>query len=224
MGKLVIVPTPIGNLGDITYRSVETLKKADIILAEDTRKTGVLLAHYGIEKKVIPHHKFNEHKTVLKISEIIKSGKTVALVSDGGTPGISDPGFLLVRTSVENGIEVECLPGASAFLPALIDSGLPTDRFCFEGFLPRKKGRQKRLNELAEEKRTLVFYESPHRLIKTLVQISEVFGSERQASVSRELTKVFEETVRGSLSTLVNHFENSPPRGEIVIVVAGRDK
>ncbi len=224
MSKLIIVPTPIGNLGDLTYRAVDLLKKADTILAEDTRKTGLLLAHYGIEKKIFSHHKFNEHKTVSKVAIKIKNGETVALVSDAGTPGISDPGFLLIRTCLEEDIEVECLPGATAFLPALINSGLPSDRFCFEGFLPQKKGRNKRLSELAEEKRTMIFYESPHRLVKALNQMAGIFGGDRQASVSRELTKVFEETVRGTISGLASHFSNSPPKGEIVIVIAGKEK
>ncbi len=224
MSKLIIVPTPIGNLGDITYRAIEVLGKADLLLAEDSRKTGILLAHYGIKNRPVPHHKFNEHKTASGITKRILNGETVALVSDSGTPGISDPGFLLVRTCLELNIEVECLPGATALLPALINSGLPTDRFCFEGFLPHKKGRQKRLNEIKEEKRTMVFYESPHRLLKTLQQLSETLGRERRASVSREITKMYEENIRGTLDEIISHFSSSRIKGEIVIVVAGREK
>lgn len=221
MGKLIVVPTPVGNLEDITYRAIRVLKEVDFILAEDTRTTGFLLKHFNIEKKMFSHHKFNEHKTVETIVERIKSGETVALVSDAGTPGISDPGFLVVRLCVENDIEVECLPGATAFVPALVCSGLPNDRFCFEGFLPQKKGRQKRLSELQTETRTMIFYESPFRILKLLVQLSEIFGQERKASVSREISKLHEETLRGSLSELINHYEKVSPKGEFVVIVAG---
>lgn len=221
MAKLFIVPTPIGNLEDITLRAIRILKEADIILAEDTRTTGVLLKHLGIEKKMFSHHQYNEHQTVKEITKRIEMGENIALVSDAGTPGISDPGFLLVRESVKAGVEVECLPGATAFIPAVVNSGLPCDRFVFEGFLPHKKGRQTRLKELSEETRTMVFYESPFRLIKTLEQFAEVFGSERQASVSRELTKIYEETQRGTLQELATYFKTKMVKGEIVIVVAG---
>ncbi|MCC8035616.1 MAG: 16S rRNA (cytidine(1402)-2'-O)-methyltransferase [Rikenellaceae bacterium] len=224
MSKLYIVPTPIGNLDDITVRAVQTLSDVDLILAEDTRTTSFLLKHLGIEKKIISHHKFNEHATVELIADRIAGGQSVALVSDAGTPGISDPGFLLVRTCVEKGIEVETLPGATALIPALIQSGLPCDRFCFEGFLPHKKGRSKRLAELTDETRTMVFYESPYRVVKTLSGFAELFGSDREASVSREISKKFEQTVRGTLGELVQRFERNEPRGEFVIVVAGRSK
>lgn len=222
MGKLVVVPTPVGNLEDMTLRAINVLKSCDLILAEDTRTTGFLLKHFGIETRMQSHHKFNEHHTAKQVAERIKAGETVALVSDAGTPAISDPGFLLVRTCVEEGIEVECLPGATAFVPALVMSGLPNDRFCFEGFLPQKKGRQTRLKELAEEQRTLIFYESPYRVVKTLAQLAEFLGAERRASVSREISKKFEETVRGKLSELVAHFEIHEPKGEFVIVVEGK--
>lgn len=222
MAKLYIVPTPIGNLEDITFRAVRILKEVDLILAEDTRKTGMLLKHFGIEGKMHSHHKFNEHKTVEHIAQQISAGKSVALVSDAGTPGISDPGFLLVRTCITFEIEIECLPGATAFVPALINSGFACDRFCFEGFLPQKKGRVKKLHALKEETRTLIFYESPYRILKTLEQIKEIFGSDRKASVSRELTKLYEETIRGSLSELINHFKQKEAKGEIVLVVEGK--
>lgn len=223
MAKLYIVPTPIGNLDDITLRAIKTLSDVDLVLAEDTRTSGFLLKHLGIEKKLWSHHKFNEHKTVEAISERIAAGENVALVSDAGTPGISDPGFLLVRTCVEAGIEVETLPGATAFVPALVQSGFPCDRFCFEGFLPQKKGRKTRLEQLRDEKRTMIFYESPYRVVKTLEQFTEVFGGDRQVSVSRELTKKFEETVRGTLKDVIAHFKVKEPKGEFVMVVAGKD-
>lgn len=223
MGKLYLVPTPIGNLEDMTFRALRILKEVDLILAEDTRTTGFLLHHFQIETRMMSHHKFNEHQTVATLADRIAQGETMALVSDAGTPAISDPGFLLVRTCVERDLDVECLPGATAFVPALVNSGLPNDRFCFEGFLPQKKGRQTRLKELSEETRTMVFYESPFRLIKTLQQLGEVLGAERKASVSRELTKIYEETVRGTLPELVIHFEAHPPKGEIVLIVAGKE-
>ncbi|MFH1320387.1 MAG: 16S rRNA (cytidine(1402)-2'-O)-methyltransferase [Bacteroidota bacterium] len=222
MSKLYLVPTPIGNLEDITLRALRILKEANLILAEDTRHTGRLLKNYGIDTKMASHHLFNEHKTVKQIAQRIVGGETIALVTDGGTPGISDPGFLLVRESIKAGIEIECLPGATAFVPALVNSGLPSDRFCFEGFLPHKKGRRKRLEELTGEKRTIIFYESPHRLIKTLTQFSECFGEERRASISRELTKIFEETQRGTLKELIENYKNKIIKGEIVIVVEGK--
>ncbi len=221
MSKLFVVPTPVGNLEDMTFRAIRTLKEADVILAEDTRTSSFLLKHYEINTPMMSHHKFNEHQTVEAMVKKIEAGQTVALISDAGTPAISDPGFLLVRTCVEHNIDVECLPGATAFVPALVDSGLPNDRFCFEGFLPVKKGRQTRLQNLAEETRTMVFYESPFRLVKTLTQLAEVFGSDRQASVSREISKKFEETRRGTLAELVQSFTEKPPKGEIVMVVAG---
>lgn len=224
MSKLYIVPTPIGNLDDITLRAIKTLEAADYILAEDTRTTSFLLKHLGIEKKLYSHHKFNEHATAASVTEAIGEGRTVALVSDAGTPGISDPGFLLVRTCVEAGIEVETLPGATALIPALVQSGFPCDRFCFEGFLPQKKGRTKRLQELAEEQRSIIFYESPFRVVKCLEQLAEVFGEERKVSVSRELTKKFEQTVRGTIAEVLEHFREHEPKGEFVIVVAGCPK
>ena len=224
MSKLYIVPTPIGNLDDITLRAIKTLEAADYILAEDTRTTAFLLKHLGIEKKLYSHHKFNEHATAASVAEAIGEGRTVALVSDAGTPGISDPGFLLVRTCVEAGIEVETLPGATALIPALVQSGFPCDRFCFEGFLPQKKGRTKRLQELSEEQRSIIFYESPFRVVKCLEQLAEVFGAERKVSVSRELTKKFEQTVRGTIAEVLEHFREHEPKGEFVIVVAGYPK
>lgn len=224
MSKLYIVPTPIGNLDDITLRAIKTLEAADYILAEDTRTTAFLLKHLGIEKKLYSHHKFNEHATAASVAEAIGEGHTVALVSDAGTPGISDPGFLLVRTCVEAGIEVETLPGATALIPALVQSGFPCDRFCFEGFLPQKKGRTKRLQELSEEQRSIIFYESPFRVVKCLEQLAEVFGAERKVSVSRELTKKFEQTVRGTIAEVLEHFREHEPKGEFVIVVAGCPK
>lgn len=219
--KLYVVPTPIGNLEDMTYRAVKVLNEVDIILAEDTRTSSVLMKHYGIKTPMQSHHKFNEHKTAQQIVERIKSGQTIALISDAGTPAISDPGFMLVRACVEQGVEVECLPGATAFVPALVTSGLPNDRFCFEGFLPQKKGRQTKLKALAEEPRTIILYESPYRVLKTLTQLAEFFGETRQASVSREISKIHEETVHGSLTELMQHFTVHPPKGEFVIVVAG---
>ncbi len=223
MGKLYVVPTPVGNLEDITFRAIRILKEADLILAEDTRTSGILLKHFGIKNAMQSHHKFNEHKTVEGVINRIKEGVTVALISDAGTPGISDPGFLMVRECVRNGIEVECLPGATAFVPALVASALPMERFCFEGFLPQKKGRVTRLKGLVSESRTLVFYESPHRLVKTLMQFAEYFGAERKASVSREISKLHGETVRGTISELITHFTACEPRGEIVLVVEGAD-
>lgn len=221
MGRLYIVPTPIGNLEDITLRAVRVLKEADIVLAEDTRTTAVLLRHLGLEKRMFAHHKFNEHAAVESIANRLEAGERIALVSDAGTPGISDPGFLLVRTCIERGIEVETLPGATAFVPALIQSGFPADRFCFEGFLPQKKGRNKRLEALREEARTMIFYESPYRVVRTLEQFAAVFGADRPVSVSRELTKKFEETVRGTLAEAAAHFREHEPKGEFVIVLAG---
>ena len=219
--KLYVVPTPVGNLEDMTFRAIRILKSVDLILAEDTRTSGFLLKHFEIKTPMHSHHKFNEHKTVENVVQRIKSGQTVALISDAGTPAISDPGFLVVRQCVENGIDVECLPGATAFVPALVASGLPNDRFCFEGFLPQKKGRQTKINLLANETRTMIFYESPFRLVKTLTQLSEVMGIERKASVSREISKLFEETKRGTFQELIQHFTDHNPKGEIVIIVAG---
>ncbi len=220
-GKLILVPTPIGNLDDITLRAIDALKQADIILAEDTRVSSKLMKHLVIDKKLTPHHKFNEHKTLGNIVTRLQEGKTIALISDAGTPGISDPGFLLVRACAEKNIAVECLPGATALIPALAVSGLPTDRFVFEGFLPQKKGRQKRLQQLANEARTLIFYESPFRLVKTLGQLGDAFGDSRQACVCRELSKFFEEIKRGTLNELTEYYSKNPPKGEIVIVVEG---
>ena len=222
MGKLYLVPTPIGNLKDITFRAIEVLKTVDLILAEDTRTSGKLLKHYDIDTPMQSHHMHNEHKTVEGIVNRLRSGDSIALISDAGTPAISDPGFLLTRASVENDIEVDCLPGATAFVPALVNSGLPNDRFVFEGFLPAKKGRQTRLKLLSEEKRTMIFYESPHKLIKTLTQFKEFFGTEQRVSVSREITKLHEETVRGSIPEVLAYYESKPPKGEIVIVLEGK--
>lgn len=224
MGKLYVVPTPVGNLEDLTFRAIRILKEVDLILAEDTRTSGVLLKHFDIKNSMLSHHKFNEHQTVERIVERIKGGEQVALISDAGTPGISDPGFLIVRECVRNGIEVQCLPGATAFVPALVASGLPDERFCFEGFLPQKKGRATRLAQLQDEVRTMVFYESPYRLVKTLTQFAEVFGAERKVAVCREISKVHEESVRGTLAEVIAHFQQSEPKGEIVIVLAGKDK
>jgi 16S rRNA (cytidine1402-2'-O)-methyltransferase len=221
MALLTVVPTPVGNLDDITIRALSVLKESDLILAEDTRTTSVLLKHFGISTPMLSHHKFNEHKTVEQLAVRIAGGERVALVSDAGTPGISDPGFLLVRQCVQQGIDVECLPGATAFVPALVVSGLPTDRFHFEGFLPVKKGRQTRLKQLAELPVTFVVYESPYRVVKTLTQLAECCGNERQASVSREISKKFEQTVRGTLGELIGQFTQQEPRGEFVIVVSG---
>lgn len=220
-GKLYIVPTPVGNLEDMTYRAVKVLREADLILAEDTRTSAVLMQHYGIGGRLVAHHKFNEHKTVDMIREKIAGGLSVALVSDAGTPGISDPGFLLARTCASEGIEVQTLPGATACIPAVVSSGLPCDRFCFEGFLPLKKGRQTLLQSLAAESRTMIFYESPRRLVKTLEEFEEVFGTDRQCSVAREISKLHEEHRRGTLAEVTAHFKETEPKGEIVIVVAG---
>lgn len=222
MSKLYLVPTPLGNLEDITLRSIRILKEADILLAEDTRTSRVLLQHLGIDKRLLSHHQHNEHQSTPEIIRLLQSGNTVALVSDAGTPGISDPGFLLVRACVKAGIDVECLPGPTAFVPALVISGIPCDRFHFEGFLPLKKGRQTRLTELATFESTVVLYESPHKLVKTLGQLVEYMGPDRQASVSRELTKMFEETIRGTLTEILTHFQSHEPRGEFVIVVEGK--
>ena len=221
MGKLFLVPTPIGNLEDMTLRGIRILKEVDLILAEDTRTSIRLLDHFEIKNKMVSHHKFNEHKTVELIARQIEEGKNVALISDAGTPGISDPGFLLVRTCLEKEIEVECLPGATALIPALVNSGFPTDRFTFEGFLPQKKGRQKKIKDLATETRTMIFYESPYRLIKSLEQFAEFLGPERRASVSRELSKFFEENRRGTLAELIEYFGSKTIKGEIVIVLEG---
>ena len=221
MAKLYIVPTPVGNLEDMTFRAVRILKEADLILAEDTRTSSVLLKHYEIRNRVQSHHKFNEHRTVKEIVERVIAGENIALISDAGTPGISDPGFLLVRECIRQGAEVECLPGATAFVPALVVSGLPTDRFCFEGFLPPKKGRQTRLRALAAEERSIVLYESPYRILKTLTQLAEFFGKERRASLSRELSKRFEETCRGTIEELISYFSVNEPKGEFVIIVSG---
>ena len=222
--KLYIVPTPIGNLEDITLRAIRILKEVDLILAEDTRKSGILLKHLDINKKMFAHHMHNEHKTVELISERIANGEKIALITDAGTPGISDPGFLLIRECIAKGIEVECLPGATAFVPALVNSGLPSDSFCFEGFLPQKKGRQTKIKSLVPETRTMIFYESPHRLVKALEQFIEFFGAERKASVSRELSKMFEENKRGTLLELAEYFKTKTVKGEIVIVVEGKNK
>lgn len=221
MSKLYIIPTPIGNLEDITLRALRLLKEVSVLLAEDTRTSQVLLKHFGIERKLYSHHKFNEHATVDFVASRIEAGESVALISDAGTPGISDPGFLLVRTCLERGLEVETLPGATAFVPALVQSGFPCDRFCFEGFLPQKKGRKKRLQALSEESRSMIFYESPFRVVKALGEMAEVFGEERRVSVSRELTKKFEQTVRGTIAEVKEHFEQTPPKGEFVIIVEG---
>lgn len=221
---LYVVPTPIGNLEDMTMRAIRILREADLVLAEDTRTTSIIFHKFDIKNAMQSYHKFNEHKTVEHVVDRIESGATVALVSDAGTPGISDPGFLIVRECLRRGVEVQCLPGATAFVPALVSSGLPCDRFCFEGFLPQKKGRQTRLHQMAEEQRTMVCYESPHRLLKTLAQLAEVLGGGRQAAVAREISKVHEETLRGSIDELIAHFSQTEPRGEIVIVVAGKSE
>ncbi len=222
MGKLYVVPTPVGNLEDITLRALRVLKESDLVLAEDTRKSGILLKHYEIETPMQPHHKFNEHQTTAQVLKRLNAGEIISLVSDAGTPAISDPGFLLVRACVKDGIEVECLPGATAFVPALVEAGLPNDRFCFEGFLPHKKGRQTRLQQISQEDRTMIFYESPYRVVKTLGQLASYLGADRPASVSREISKLFAETIRGTLSELVEHFKNNEPKGEFVIVVGGK--
>ena len=220
MGILYVVPTPVGNMEDITLRALRILKEADLILAEDTRTSGKLLKHYDIHNHLQSHHKFNEHGTSQAVVEKLKAGQTIALISDAGTPGISDPGFYLVREAVAAGVEVQCLPGATALIPALVSSGLPDDRFCFEGFLPQKKGRQTRLESLREETRTMVFYESPYRVLKTLQQ----FGDDRKVSCCREISKVHEESVRGTLAEVIAHFKETEPRGEFVIVVGGCEK
>lgn len=224
MSKLYLVPTPIGNLDDITLRAIKVLKEVDIILAEDTRNTSFLLKHLQIEKRMFSHHQHNEHNAVGEITKRILAGEKIALVSDAGTPAISDPGFLLVRECLKEGIDIECLPGATAFVPALVNSGLPNERFCFEGFLPQKKGRQTRLKSLISETRTMIFYESPFRLIKTLEQFAEYYGKERRVSVSRELTKMFEETQRGTLEEVTAYFKEKTIKGEIVIVLAGAEE
>lgn len=225
MGILYLVPTPVGNMEDMTMRAIRLLKKADVILCEDTRTSGILLKHFEIEgKKLMAHHKFNEHGTSNGVVERLKAGQTICLITDAGTPGISDPGFYLVREAVAAGITVQTLPGATAFTPALVSSGLPCDRFCFEGFLPQKKGRQTRLEELREEVRTMIFYESPRRLLKTLEQFAEVFGEERQVSVCREISKIHEESVRGTLKEVAEHFRETEPRGEIVMILQGADE
>ena len=221
MGILYVVPTPVGNMEDMTLRAIRILKEADLVLAEDTRTSGILLKHFEIKNHLMSHHKFNEHGTSAGIVERLKAGQMIALISDAGTPGISDPGFYLVREAVAAGIEVQTLPGATAFVPALVSSGLPDDRFCFEGFLPQKKGRQTRLEGLRDEQRTMIFYESPYRLVKTLQQFSEVFGEDRQVSVCREISKVHEESVRGTLAEVIAHFTEKEPKGEIVVVLAG---
>jgi 16S rRNA (cytidine1402-2'-O)-methyltransferase len=221
--KLYLVPTPVGNLEDMTFRAIRILKEVDLILAEDTRTTGFLLKHFDIQNRLQSHHKFNEHQTAESIVARIKAGESVALVSDAGTPGISDPGFLLVRECVKQQVAVECLPGATAFVPALVDSGLPADRFCFEGFLPQKKGRQTRMKELADENKTVILYESPFRVVKTLTQLAGYMGDERQASVSREISKLHEETVRGTLKELSLYFTVNEPRGEFVIIIEGKE-
>ena len=222
MSKLYIIPTPIGNLEDITLRALRLLKEVDLVLAEDTRTSKKLFSHYDVETPLASFHMHNEHKVLAKYIDRIKSGETFALISDAGTPAISDPGFLLVRECVKNKIEVDCLPGATAFVPALVNSGLPNEKFVFEGFLTVKKGRQTRLKLLVDESRTMVFYESPHRVIKTISQFAEYFGEERKASVSREISKMFEETIRGTISELTEHFENKKPKGEFVIIVEGK--
>lgn len=220
--KLYVVPTPVGNLEDMTFRAIRVLKECDLILAEDTRTSSVLLNHFDIKAPMQSHHKWNEHKTCESMAEKIQSGLTVALISDAGTPGISDPGFMLVRECVRRGIEVECLPGPTAFVPALVQSGLPNEKFCFEGFLPQKKGRETRLKVLAEEPRTIIFYESPFRLVKTLQQLAVFFGQERPAAVVREISKIHAETVHGTISELIEHFVEKEPKGEIVLVVGGK--
>ena len=221
--RLYLVPSPIGNLGDITYRAVDVLRHADVILCEDTRTSSVLMRHYNIQKPLTPYHQHNEHKVLTHLIEQLAAGKTFALITDAGTPGISDPGFLLVRECVRNNIPVECLPGATAFVPALVQSGIPANRFVFEGFLPLKKGRQTMLKKLAEEERTIILYESPHRLVKTLQELAATLGAERQAAVCRELTKIYEETNKNTLAALAAYYEQHPPKGEIVIVVSGAE-
>lgn len=224
MGTLYLVPTPVGNMEDMTLRAIRILKEADLVLCEDTRTSGILLKHFEIKNRLLSHHKFNEHSTSAGIVNRLKAGETIALISDAGTPGISDPGFFLAREAAASGITVQTLPGATAFVPALVSSGLPCDRFCFEGFLPQKKGRKTHLESLADEMRTMIFYESPYRVVKTLSQFAEVFGADRQVSCCREISKVHEESVRGTLAEVISHFEETEPRGEFVIVVAGKEK
>ena len=224
MGLLYVVPTPVGNMEDMTLRAIRTLKEVDLVLAEDTRTSGILLKHFDIHNSLLSHHKFNEHGTSASVVQRLQGGQNVALISDAGTPGISDPGFFLVREAVRAGIEVQCLPGATAFVPALVSSGLPCDRFVFDGFLTQKKGRQTRLEQLSDEHRTMVFYESPYRLLKTLQQFAEHFGDDREVSVCREISKIHEESVRGTLSEVIAHFTEHQPKGEIVIVLAGKVK
>lgn len=224
MGKLYIIPTPVGNLEDMTFRAVRLLKEVDLILAEDTRTSGKLLKHFDIENKLQSYHKFNEHKAISHIVEKLNSGHNIALISDAGTPGISDPGFLIARECAREAIEVECLPGATAFVPALVSSGIPCDRFCFEGFLPQKKGRMTRMKELAEETRTIVIYESPYRIVKTLTQFSEYMGEERRAATCREISKMYEETRRGTLKELIEHFTTTEPKGEFVVIISGKEE
>lgn len=224
MGILYVVPTPVGNMEDMTLRAIKVLKEADFVLAEDTRTSGILLKHFDIRNRLMSHHKFNEHGTSAGIVERLRAGATAALISDAGTPGISDPGFLLIREAVNVGIEVQCLPGATAMIPALVSSGLPCDRFCFEGFLPQKKGRKSRIKALAGEERTMVFYESPYRLLKLLEQLAEEFGNERRVCVCREISKIHEESVRGTISEVSAHFKEHEPRGEFVVVVAGNNR
>lgn len=223
MGLLYIVPTPVGNMEDMTLRAIRILKEADFVLAEDTRTSGILLKHFDIKTRLLSHHKYNEHSASSSVVDRLRAGATAALISDAGTPGISDPGFFLVREAVTAGIEVQCLPGATAFVPALVSSGLPCDRFCFEGFLPQKKGRSTRIEALKDESRTMVFYESPYRVLKTLEQFAEAFGMERRVSVCREISKIHEESVRGTLEEVIAHFKENAPRGEFVIVVSGND-
>ena len=224
MGILYIVPTPVGNMEDMTFRAIRVLKEADLILAEDTRTSGILLKHYDIQNRLMSHHKFNEHGTSKTVVDRLRAGETIALISDAGTPGISDPGFYLVREAVRAGIDVQCLPGATAFVPALVSSGIPCDRFAFEGFLPPKKGRQTKLESLRDEQRTMIFYESPYRLLKTLQQFADYYGGDRQVSVCREISKVHEESVRGTLDEVITHFTVTEPRGEIVIILEGCKK
>ena len=224
MGTLYIVPTPVGNMEDMTFRAIRILKEADIVLAEDTRTSSVLLKHFEIRNRLIAHHKFNEHCTATGIVERLKAGQTVALISDAGTPGISDPGFFLAREAVAAGITVQCLPGATAFVPAIVSSGLPCDRFCFEGFLPQKKGRATRLEELKSETRTMIFYESPYRVVKTLKQFTEYYGPDRKVCTCREISKIHEENVYGTLAEVTAHFEQTPPKGEFVIILAGKEE
>ena len=223
MGILYLVPTPVGNLEDMTLRAIRILKEADLILAEDTRTSGMLLKHFDIKNKLCAHHKFNEHQTAAAFASRIAAGETIALVSDAGTPAISDPGFMLVRACVERGVEVQCLPGPPAFVPALVASGLPCERFTFEGFLPQKKGRQTRLQSLTQEERTMIFYESPHRIVKVLQQFAETFGAERRMSACREISKLYEQSVRGTIAEVLAHFEANEPRGEFVLVVEGAE-